>query len=111
MSEREVREICEHLREHGKPEFLEELVQMRGPSAAQGAVDDPLYEEAVRVVLQSGRGSASLLQRALSVGYTRASRLIDIMTEQGVLGPFIGSKAREVLVTIEEWEAQQKQPQ
>ncbi|HBF22580.1 MAG TPA: hypothetical protein DDW23_02075 [Planctomycetes bacterium] len=111
VSEREVREICEHLREHGKPEFLEELVQMRGPSAAQGAVDDPLYEEAVRVVLQSGRGSASLLQRALSVGYTRASRLIDIMTEQGVLGPFIGSKAREVLVTLEEWEAQQKQPQ
>ena len=111
VSEREVREICEHLREHGKPEFLEELVQMRGPSAAQGAVDDPLYEEAVRVVLQSGRGSASLLQRALSVGYTRASRLIDIMTEQGVLGPFIGSKAREVLVTLEEWEAQQKPPQ
>ena len=111
VSEREVREICDHLREHGKPEFLEELVQMRGATAASGAVDDPLFDEAVRVVLQSGRCSASLLQRVLSVGYTRASRLIDIMTEQGVLGPFIGSKAREVQITMEEWEAQQKQPQ
>jgi len=106
VSEREVRDICDHLREHGKPEFLEDLVQMKGGSGGEGAVDDPLYEDAVRVILQSGRGSASLLQRALSVGYTRASRLIDIMTEQGVLGPFVGSKAREVMLTVEEWEAQ-----
>jgi S-DNA-T family DNA segregation ATPase FtsK/SpoIIIE len=106
VSEAEVREICDHLRAHGKPEFLEELVQQRG-GGGEGGVDDPLYPDAVRIILQSGRGSASLLQRALSIGYTRASRLIDIMTEQGVLGPFTGSKARDVLMTLEEWEAQQ----
>ncbi len=106
VSEKEVREVCDHLRAHGQPEFLEELVQMKGPGAGGAEVDDPLYEDAVRVILQSGRGSASLIQRALSVGYTRASRLIDIMTEHGVLGPFVGSKAREVLLTVEEWEAQ-----
>jgi S-DNA-T family DNA segregation ATPase FtsK/SpoIIIE len=106
VSEREVRDICNYLRKHGKPEFLEDLVQMKGPSGGGSDVDDPLYDDAVRVILQSGRGSASLLQRALSVGYTRASRLIDIMTEQGVLGPFVGSKAREVMFTLEEWESQ-----
>jgi S-DNA-T family DNA segregation ATPase FtsK/SpoIIIE len=101
---KEVRDVCEHLRKHGRPEFLEDLVQMKGGTGEGGDVDDPLYEDAVRVILQSGRGSASLIQRALSIGYTRASRLIDIMTEQGVLGPFVGSKAREVMLTMEQWE-------
>ena len=109
VSEQEVREVCDHLREHGKPEFLEDLVQMKGGGGGGGEVDDPLYADACRIILQSGRGSASLLQRALSIGYTRASRLIDIMTEQGVLGPFVGSKAREVLMTLEEFEATQQQ--
>ena len=113
VSTKEVTDVCDHLRRHGKPEFLEDLVQMKGSGAGggDGEVDDPLYEDAVRVILQSGRGSASLIQRALSVGYTRASRLIDIMTEQGVLGPFVGSKAREVLLTVEEWEERNNQPQ
>ncbi len=109
VSTKEVREVCDHLRKHGKPEFLEDLVQEKGGTAGAGAVDDPLFDDAVRVILQSGRGSASLIQRALSVGYTRASRLIDLMTEQGVLGPFVGSKAREVLITLEEWEERQKE--
>ncbi|MDA0667705.1 MAG: DNA translocase FtsK 4TM domain-containing protein [Planctomycetota bacterium] len=112
VSTKEVNDVCDHLRRHGKPEFLEDLIQMKGPAAgSSGEVDDPMYDEAVRVILQSGRGSASLIQRALSVGYTRASRLIDIMTEQGVLGPFVGSKAREVLMTVEEWEERNQQPQ
>ncbi|MCH2100888.1 MAG: DNA translocase FtsK [Planctomycetes bacterium] len=108
VSNKEVREVCDHLRKHGKPEFLEDLVQMKGAAGGGGEVDDPLYADACRIILQSGRGSASLLQRALSIGYTRASRLIDIMTEQGVLGPFVGSKAREVLMTLEEFEATQQ---
>ncbi len=107
VSEREVREICDHLRAHGKPEFLEDLVQMKGPGGDLPGVDDPLFADAVRIIVQSGRGSASLLQRALSIGYTRASRLIDLMTEQGILGPYTGSKAREVLITLEEWEQRQ----
>ncbi|MDP6849684.1 MAG: DNA translocase FtsK [Planctomycetota bacterium] len=106
VGEEEVRAACDHLREHGTPEFIQDLVQMKAGNNQGGEVDDPLYEDAVRIILQSGRGSASLLQRALSIGYTRASRLIDIMSEQGVLGPFIGSKAREVQMTVEEWEVQ-----
>ena len=68
------------------------------------AEEDPLFDEAVRVVLKSKRGSASLLQRAMGVGYTRASRLIDLMSERGILGPHKGSKVRDILVTLEQWE-------
>jgi S-DNA-T family DNA segregation ATPase FtsK/SpoIIIE len=63
-----------------------------------------MWDEAVRVILKSRRGSASLLQRALGVGYTRASRLLDMMSEAGICSEHKGSKAREVLMTLEEWE-------
>ena len=58
----------------------------------------------MRVVLESRRGSASLLQRALSVGYTRASRLIDLMRAQGIIGEFKNAQAADVLLTLEEYE-------
>ena len=106
VSTAEVNAICDHLRQHGKPEFLEDLVQGGSATGGIGEVDDDLWEDAVRYVLESGRGSASLLQRRFSIGYTRASRLIDIMGEQGLIGPHVGSKAREVLVTVEDWEQQ-----
>jgi S-DNA-T family DNA segregation ATPase FtsK/SpoIIIE len=61
---------------------------------------DVLYDEAVRVVQESGRASASLLQRRLQIGYTRAARLIDMMEENGVVGPDMGgSRGREVLIS------------
>ncbi len=66
---------------------------------------DPLFDEAVRVVLEEQRGSVSLLQRKLNIGYGRSSRLIDQMEEAGILGPYRGSKPREILMTLEEWEA------
>jgi len=70
---------------------------------------DALHEEAVRVVLETGRGSTTLLQRRLGIGYTRASRLMDAMTDQAILGPFRGAKPREILLTMEEWEESQSQ--
>jgi S-DNA-T family DNA segregation ATPase FtsK/SpoIIIE len=70
---------------------------------------DELYEEAVRIVLESQRGSVSLLQRRLEIGYTRAARLIDVMAMDGLVGEYKGSKAREVLMTLEDWEARQAQ--
>ena len=92
--------------------FNQEMIQAatgsRGPGAAsQDDISDERFNEAVRVVLETKRGSASLLQRALSVGYTRASRLIDMMEDCGILGPHRGSKAREILITLEEWDARQ----
>jgi S-DNA-T family DNA segregation ATPase FtsK/SpoIIIE len=66
-----------------------------------------LYESAIEVVLREGRGSCSLLQRALGIGYGRAARLVDYMAEDGIVGDHNGSSAREVLLTMEEWDAMQ----
>jgi len=66
---------------------------------------DELYEASIEVVVREGRGSVSLLQRTLGIGYGRAARLIDFMAEDGIVGEFKSGSAREVLYTWEEWEA------
>jgi len=90
-------------------EFEHELVNLK--IEQDGAVDaeairkrDELYESAIEVVLREGRGSCSLLQRALGIGYGRAARMIDYMAEDGIVGQHNGSSAREVQMTMEEWE-------
>jgi S-DNA-T family DNA segregation ATPase FtsK/SpoIIIE len=65
---------------------------------------DDMYDEAVEIVIREGRGSCSLLQRAMKVGYGRAARMIDHMAEDGIVGPYNGSKFREVVITPEQWE-------
>jgi S-DNA-T family DNA segregation ATPase FtsK/SpoIIIE len=77
---------------------------------AEGTVDDDQFDDAVRVVLTEGRGSTSLLQRKLQVGYSRAARLIEAMEQVGIVGPHNGSNARDILVTLDQWESQKKQP-
>ena len=67
-----------------------------------------MYEQAIEIVVREQRGSTSLLQRALGIGYGRASRLIDFMAEDGLVGGFNGSNAREVMVTPEEWEQRKR---
>ncbi|HEX4607384.1 MAG TPA: DNA translocase FtsK [Urbifossiella sp.] len=66
---------------------------------------DPQYEQAVEIVIREQRGSTSLLQRALGIGYGKASRLIDYMADDGIVGGFNGSNARQVLITPDEWAA------
>jgi DNA segregation ATPase FtsK/SpoIIIE-like protein len=74
-------------------------------------VRDELFEDAVNVVLETKRGSVSLLQRRLTIGYGRASRLIEEMAQAGILGDYKGSQAREVNISLEEWEAMREQIQ
>jgi len=110
VEDHEIQSLVEFLAQESAPEFNQELIQTATGSAAPGqakpgAEQDDLYDEAVRIVLKSRRGSASLLQRALGIGYTRASRLIDIMTAEGIVGEHKGSKAREVLLSIDDWDA------
>ena len=95
-----------------EPQYAAELVNLQpapsGDAAKPGASPkdkDELYEAAVEVVIREGRGSVSLLQRALGVGYGRGARLIDFMAEDGVVGQYAGSQAREVLLTMEQWAA------
>jgi S-DNA-T family DNA segregation ATPase FtsK/SpoIIIE len=91
-------------------QFVKELVALKPAGAAgENPQDhwksrDELYEAAIDVIVREGRGSVSLLQRALGIGYGRGARLIDFMAEDGIVGPYNGSQAREVLVTVEQWE-------
>ena len=62
--------------------------------------DDPLYNEIVEFVIETGKASASLLQRRFKLGYNRAARIIDLLEERGIVGPQNGSKPREVLVKL-----------
>jgi DNA segregation ATPase FtsK/SpoIIIE, S-DNA-T family len=108
----ELQRVIDFVCESSAPTFNQELVQTATGTTPPGEVsaaagsgpDDPMWDQAVRTVLKTKRGSASLLQRALGVGYTRASRLIDLMSEEGILGEHRGSKSRELMMTLEDWE-------
>lgn len=81
-----------------------------GNSEGGGSLErDDMYEQAVMIVLREGRGSVSLLQRAMGVGYGRAARMIDHMAEDGIVGDYNGSKCREVICSYEDWEARQSE--
>ncbi len=97
-----------------EPNFVHELVNLKVEDKEEGAPAagglkkrDELYETAVDMVVREGRGSVSLLQRAMGIGYGRAARLIDFMAEDGIVGPYAGSQAREVLISVEDWERMQ----
>ena len=83
-----------------------------GASAASGALDDGPYQDellpaAVEVILETGQASVSMLQRRLKLGYARAARIVDEMEDKGIVGPFEGSKPRQLLITKEQWQAMQ----
>ena len=106
LSEREINDVVEFVkRNQGEPKFLEEITRVVEKTAADGIeyLDDPKYEEAVRVVLSTGQASASYLQRRLKLGYSRAARLIEIMEAHGVVGPSQGSKPRDILIRAEDY--------
>jgi DNA segregation ATPase FtsK/SpoIIIE, S-DNA-T family len=108
-SDDEITRVVEYL--ECDPCYVQELVQLKAGGSADGKgsfldslrARDDLYEQAIEIILREGRGSVSLLQRALGIGYGRAARLIDFMAEDGIVGPYNGSNAREVLYTPEQW--------
>jgi S-DNA-T family DNA segregation ATPase FtsK/SpoIIIE len=118
LSDDEINAVVDHC-STGEQNFVQELVQLKikEDSEQEDAVAgsfrkrDDLYEAAVDVVVREGRGSCSLLQRALGIGYGRAARLIDFMAEDGIVGEYAGSQAREVVITIDQWERMRSQPE
>ncbi|MDX1565204.1 MAG: DNA translocase FtsK, partial [Phycisphaeraceae bacterium] len=106
----EVRGVVKFLKSVAEQCFEPQLIQLKtsggGAAGDDDAADrDPLFEDAVRIVLETRRGSVSLLQRRLAIGYSRSSRLIEQIAEAGIIGEYKGSQAREVNFTLEEWEA------
>jgi DNA segregation ATPase FtsK/SpoIIIE, S-DNA-T family len=115
LSDDEIERVCGYC-SRGEQNFVGELMNLKvvededaeesgGPKTLKNR--DELYESAVDVVVREGRGSCSLLQRALGIGYGRAARLIDFMAEDGIVGQYNGSQAREVLMSIADWESMQ----
>lgn len=112
VSDEEVMRIIDFFKDQ-PPQYSKELTQLKPASSSskdggKTGIDairakDDLYEQAIEIVVREGRGSTSLLQRAMGIGYGRAARLIDFMAEDGIVGEYNGSQAREVLFTMEEW--------
>ena len=116
VTDSETRQVARFLKTVAGPSFERQLIAIRGPGArdagagtegagGEGSPDerDPLFDKAVEIMIESGRGSVSLLQRRLAIGYGRASRLVDQMGVAGILSDHKGSVAREVLLTLEDW--------
>jgi len=101
VTEREVSALVAHLRDQGKPEFDEALLRLEEESDAREARPedtDPHYDMAVQIVAESRNASISYIQRRLKVGYNRAARMIEQMEQEGIVGPQIGTKGREIFV-------------
>ncbi|KNB72790.1 DNA translocase FtsK [Brevibacillus reuszeri] len=96
VSDKEVEEVVRFVKEQQEARYNEEMIPGEVQEEQPQAVDDELYDQAVQIVSEAQTASASLLQRRLRVGYTRAARLIDMMEARGVVGPYEGSKPREV---------------
>jgi S-DNA-T family DNA segregation ATPase FtsK/SpoIIIE len=105
ISEAEIERVVGFLESQGGPQFRAEIRDYHAAEGVSGDYEDDLYDEAVRVVVETQRGSVSLLQRRLAIGYSRAARLVDMMADAGVVGPHTGSQARRVLMTLDQWEA------
>ncbi len=108
LSDDEINTIVE-CASRGEQNFVHELVNLKVEDGEESETPgklknrDELYESAIEVVVREGRGSVSLLQRSLGIGYGRAARLIDFMEEDGIVGQYAGSQAREVLIDAAKW--------
>jgi S-DNA-T family DNA segregation ATPase FtsK/SpoIIIE len=105
ISDSEVEELMTFIRKQGEPVYNEEIPAFEPAVQDQEgnqSFEDEMLEEAVRMVLETGQASVSMLQRKFRIGYTRAARLIDTMEEMKVVGPNIGSKAREIIMTSDQ---------
>ncbi len=139
VDDKEIRRVAKFMKEVAEPTFERSLMQIRtGSEAAAGLADngagggggaidagdglstndgiakgqaDPLFEKAVEIVLESQKGSVSMLQRRMAIGYTRSSRLIDAMWQAGIVGDHKGTVDRDVLITPDEWAAMKAQAQ
>lgn len=104
LSDQEVEHVVNFCRTQEQANYQEELVpQVEEQSEQADEYEDELYDQAVQIVLEAKQASVSLLQRRMRIGYTRAARLIDYMEAKGVVGPYEGSKPREVLMSLEQY--------
>jgi DNA segregation ATPase FtsK/SpoIIIE, S-DNA-T family len=100
VSETEIRRICDFLRAQGAPDYQMQIFESpaAGGEDGSGKTDqrDPLYDEAVRIVLDTGQASISMIQRRLRIGYNRSARMVEQMERKGIVTPADGARPREL---------------
>ena len=105
LDDNEVEKVVDYVKQYGEPEYIDDEIFVEDDEDEEGNVDlfgnsmdeDPLYDQALEIVVQSGKASASYIQRRLKIGYNRAARLVEEMEERGIVGPANGSKPREII--------------
>jgi len=121
VSDAEREKVVEFIKSSGETQYSEEVMgeiekasvdkssadKPRDESGGNGSDHDELLPQAVDVIFETGQASVSMLQRRLRLGYSRAARIVDQMEQMGVVGPFEGSKPRELLITKEQWRQMQ----
>ena len=126
ISPEEIDEVVQFVKQSGEAQYSDEVIAKieesiqekdkgsapKGGAAVESSGDDSdeLLPAAVEVVLETGQASVSMLQRRLKLGYSRAARLVDQMEERGIVGPFEGSKPRQLLITRAQWQEMQMGP-
>jgi len=105
ISDSEIESIVDFVRAQAQPTYVAESIMREATDGESIGEEDELFEEAVRLILETQEASISKLQRRFRIGYTRAARIIDSMEALGIVGPYEGSKPRKVLMSLERWEA------
>ncbi len=103
VSDKEIERVVEFIKAQAEPVYDEEILKEQQKSHLASGEKDDMYEEAVRVIMESNQASVSILQRRLRFGYTRAARIIDTMEQDGLVGAFEGSRPRRILVDRDAW--------
>src|SRR5690606_13138195 len=104
ISDKEVQDVVDFWKKQGDPQYAESVTEAPKGNAPVEEGDDELFDDAVQLVVETGNASISMIQRRFRVGYARAARLIDMMELKGIVGPYQGSKPREVLKSLEDLE-------
>ncbi len=111
VTEKEIEAVIKHWKAQGEPKYQEQFVNIPEKKDIVTPDEDELFWDAVRIIVENGQASASILQRRLRIGYTRAARLVDMMEAKGMVGAYEGSKPREVYITARQMEEIKKRNQ
>jgi S-DNA-T family DNA segregation ATPase FtsK/SpoIIIE len=103
VSDKEIEKVVSFIKQQGDPVFNEAILKDQQKSSISEGQKDEMYDEAVRIIIESNQASVSILQRRMRLGYTRAARIIDMMEQEGLVGPYEGSKPRKLLVDRDAW--------
>jgi S-DNA-T family DNA segregation ATPase FtsK/SpoIIIE len=103
VTDSEVEAVVGYITNQGKPLYIASFLEQSEKPSNVATFEDPLFQDAAKLVLDQGHASVSMLQRRFRIGYARAGRLMDNLEDKGIVGPYEGAKARDVLMTSEQF--------